>query len=320
MGVAGPSRLHRSDADTLEYYVVDVFTDEAFAGNPLAVVLGADDLPDRHLQQLAAEFNLQETAFPLPPSGAAGAVGTADYRLRIFTPVGELPFAGHPSVGSAWLLHRLGRLPAGPATQECGAGLLPVEITEAGGAVSVTLHGGTPSVSPEIDPTTLLDVLGLSTRELAGMTGRPAVASAGLPFVYLAVAEGAVQRAGLQVEPVTALTRSLGAEGLCVFSVMTSTDVEPRETIHSRVLAGGVGEDPATGSAALGLGVWLIENGHGPGYQQDGELRYTVHQGAELGRPSVLECTVVTRDGRVADTQVKGSAVPIAQGRITRPG
>ena len=319
MGVAGPSRLHRSDADTLEYYVVDVFTDEAFAGNPLAVVLGADDLPDRHLQQLAAEFNLQETAFPLPPSGAAGAVGTADYRLRIFTPVGELPFAGHPSVGSAWLLHRLGRLPAGPATQECGAGLLPVEITEAGGAVSVTLHGGTPSVSPEIDPTTLLDVLGLSTRELAGMTGRPAVASAGCLRLPRrgggrCPAGGASGRAGHRSH------RSLGAEGLCVFSVMTSTDVEPRETIHSRVLAGGVGEDPATGSAALGLGVWLIENGHGPGYQQDGELRYTVHQGAELGRPSVLECTVVTRDGRVADTQVKGSAVPIAQGRITRPG
>ncbi|MEJ7703944.1 MAG: PhzF family phenazine biosynthesis isomerase [Geodermatophilaceae bacterium] len=114
----------------LHYEIVDVFTDVAFTGNPLAVVLDADDLSTEQMQALAREFNLSETAFPLPST-------VADYRLRIFTPQAELPFAGHPSIGAAHTLARLGRLTAGPVVQECGAGLLPLHVA----ADSVRLTG-----------------------------------------------------------------------------------------------------------------------------------------------------------------------------------
>ena len=92
----------------LTYHIVDVFTDEPFSGNPLAVVLDADHLSTDQMQRLAAEFQLSETAFPLTPSQADMKLG-ANYRLRIFTPVTEIPFAGHPSVGTAWLMRELGR-------------------------------------------------------------------------------------------------------------------------------------------------------------------------------------------------------------------
>ena len=101
---------------TLPYHVVDVFTDRPYAGNPLAVVLGADDLSTESLQAIAREFNLSETAFPMDSDREA------DYRVRIFTAATELPFAGHPSIGTAWLLARLGRIPAGAVRQDCAAG------------------------------------------------------------------------------------------------------------------------------------------------------------------------------------------------------
>ncbi|MDP9407063.1 MAG: PhzF family phenazine biosynthesis isomerase, partial [Actinomycetota bacterium] len=133
----------------LAYRIVDVFTDRAFAGNPLAVVLDADDLPGSAMQALASEFNLSETVFPLAPE----AVG-ADYRVRIFTPAVELPFAGHPSVGAAWVLASLGRLGAGRVVQECGAGLLPLTVEEGPGRVE--LAGGTPVVGAAVEAGPLL--------------------------------------------------------------------------------------------------------------------------------------------------------------------
>lgn len=132
---------------TLAYEVVDVFTDRPFAGNPLAVVLDADDLSTPQLQAIAREFNLSETAFPLK------ATPGSTYRVRIFTPATEIPFAGHPSVGTASVLHRLGRIDAGPNLQDCGAGLLPVDVAVEG----VTLTGGAPVVGDPLDPAPLLD-------------------------------------------------------------------------------------------------------------------------------------------------------------------
>src|SRR6476646_11888051 len=104
-------------SDQLDYYVVDVFTDRPFAGNPLAAVFGADDLDTTQMQAIAREFNLSETTFVLAPT-----TPEATYRLRIFTPMAELPFAGHPSIGTAWVMRDLGRIDAGPIVQECGAG------------------------------------------------------------------------------------------------------------------------------------------------------------------------------------------------------
>jgi trans-2,3-dihydro-3-hydroxyanthranilate isomerase len=280
----------------LPYEIVDVFTDRAFAGNPLAVVLDGEALTTDQMQSLAREFHLSETAFPLPSE-------RADYRLRIFTPEVELPFAGHPSVGAAHTLARLGRLRTGAVMQECGAGLLPVHI----GPDSVTLTGGAPEVGPELDPAPLLAAVGLAEGDLAGPP--PRLAGCGISFAYLSVRPESVARAA----PDLALLQRLPVgSGVSVSSWNAGT-----RTAHTRVFAGevGVAEDPATGSAALGYGVWLVATGQVP----DGTTDYTVHQGAEMLRPSVLACSVTAGDGRAERATVAGRVVPVASGRIRQP-
>src|SRR3712207_687623 len=128
---------------SVAYEVVDVFAPRAFAGNPLAVVFDADDLTTAQCQALANEFALSETSFLCAPTEPG-----ASYRVRIFTPYAELPFAGHPSVGAAHTLVRTGRLPAGTLHQECGAGVLPIEVTEDG----ATLTGGRATLEDGPDP------------------------------------------------------------------------------------------------------------------------------------------------------------------------
>ncbi|MCW2665927.1 MAG: phenazine biosynthesis protein PhzF family, partial [Frankiales bacterium] len=216
---------------SLSYEVVDVFTDRAFTGNPLAVVLDTDGMPTTALQSLAREFNLSETAFPQRSDDPA-----ADYRLRIFTPAVELPFAGHPSVGAAWVLARLGRVARGRVVQECGAGLLPLEI----GEDEVRLTGGAASTGDELDPAPLLAAVGLTGADLAGTP--PRACGTGIDFAYLHVQPDALAR----TRPDLALLAELGRAGVSVFALGGSA-------VRARVFAGGVGvaEDPATGSAAL---------------------------------------------------------------------
>ena len=291
--------MPRPSTATLAYEVVDVFTDRAFAGNPLAVVLDADELDDRALQALAAEFNLSETAFPLP------AEDGADYRLRIFTPEVELPFAGHPSVGAAWVLHSRGRLPAGERVQSCGAGRLPVRV----GPDEVVLHGGPPTCGAELDPAPLLAAVGLPASDLAYPPRR---AGCGIEFTYLLVHEGAVSRA--RPDPAALAALPLGT-GLSVTA--WSLAGRGRGAAHSRVFVPAVGvlEDPATGSAAVGLGAFLAASGLLP----EGETAYVVAQGGERGRPSSLRCTVRVADGAAVATTVAGSVVPVARGEVRRP-
>ena len=284
----------RPSTATLAYEVVDVFTDRPFAGNPLAVVLDADDLSTAAMQALAAEFALSETAFPLQADDGA------DYRLRIFTPEVELPFAGHPSVGAAWVLHRLGRVAAGDRVQSCGAGLLPVRVS----AGEVVLTGGQPSCGPELDAGPLLAAVGLAPGDLAGAPRR---AGCGIDFTYLLVHEDAVARAVPDAAALRALPLGTG------LSVTAWSDGQA----HSRVFVPevGVAEDPATGSAAVGLGVVLAAAGLVP----DGDSTYGVRQGAERGRPSTMRCTVRVEGGRAVRTTVGGSVVPVARGEVRRP-
>jgi trans-2,3-dihydro-3-hydroxyanthranilate isomerase len=281
--------------DWLDYEVVDVFTATPFTGNPLAVVLGADDLETTALQAIAREFALSETAFPM------AATTGADYRLRIFTPEVELPFAGHPSIGTAWLLAQRGELSPGAVVQSCGAGELTLQVTPGGGPV--TLTGGTPTVGPPLGLDGVLRAVGLTARDLIGV--EPRACGTGLEFHYLLVRAGAVARC----RPEPAALRALGAAGVSVFAW-------DGDTAHARVFAGGVGvaEDPATGSAALGLGVYLVATG----LLADGGS-YVVRQGAELGRPSRLDCTVAAVHGAAVAASVTGSVVPMAVGRIRRP-
>ncbi|WP_433827384.1 PhzF family phenazine biosynthesis protein [Actinoplanes sp. CA-015351] len=286
---------------TVAYEIVDVFTDRPFAGNPLAVVYSADALATgalatAQMQTLAREFNLAETIFILAPR-AEGAT----YRVRIFTTETELPFAGHPSVGAAVTLMRRGDFPPGRVVQECGAGLLPIEVTAAG---SATLTGGAPSLGDPVEAEPLLDTLGLTASDLAG---HPRTAGCGLDWTFLPVRREALARIQLN----TPAAARHGVTGICAFSWSDGA-------AHVRVFVPGeaVWEDPATGSAALGLGVWLVAEGLLPG---DGESSYRVHQGHEMKRPSLLECTVTAKGGTATSATVAGHVCAIAKGEIAVP-
>jgi trans-2,3-dihydro-3-hydroxyanthranilate isomerase len=285
---------------TVGYEIVDVFTDRPFAGNPLAVVFDAQALATAQLQTVAREFNLSETVFVLPPTDP----GAATYRARIFTPEVELPFAGHPSVGAAVTAVRRGLAAEGTLIQECGAGLLPIEVTADGRA---TLTGGTPALGERLDPAALLAMTGLTADDLG--PGIPQWAGCGLDFLLLPVRADAVARA--RVDPAAALAMGVGQ--ICVFAWD-----QDRGTAHSRVFCPGVSvpEDPATGSAALALGVWLIGNAQLPG---EGLSGYEVSQGAELHRPSHLTCTVTAMSGEAISATVSGQVTSIARGDMQVP-
>ncbi len=280
---------------TLPYEVVDVFTDRPFTGNPLAVVFGAERLATEQLQMVTREFNLSETIFILPPT-----VPEATYRARIFTPAHELPFAGHPSIGGAVTQLRRGLIKAGEVVMECGAGLLAIHVDEAG---SARVTGANPTLGPEFDPGDLLAAVGLTRDDFVGPA--PRLAGCGLEFPYLHVTPAAVARA---VIPPPQLVPEIA-----VFA----WNPQRRES-HTRVMAPGHGvpEDPATGSAALGFGVWLVGSGLVPG---DGLTQYTVKQGLELHRPSIMDCAVTAVGGKAVQATVSGHVVPIASGEIAIP-
>jgi len=291
--------------------VVDVFADRPFAGNPLAVVHGAEGLETAQLQALAREFNLSETVFPLPATATAAQAG-AGYRARIFTPASELPFAGHPSVGVAWVLGRDGVIELGDTVQECGAGLLPVTVSGTGARV----YGGAATLGEELDADALAAAVGLDPAdvEAAGTDpGAPAAqsAGAGLEWSFLRVRPDAVARAVLPTS--AGLAGHVQGTGL----VVVAFDVDTRRA-HVRAFGPdqGVPEDPATGSAAVALGVWLVARGLLP---PDGDSEVTVAQGAEMGRPSTLELRVVAEAGRAVRTSVGGSVVPVSAGTIAIP-
>lgn len=280
----------------LIYDVVDVFTGRAYAGNPLAVVHGGAGLTTGQMQRIAGEFNLSETVFPLPPTAAG-----ADYRIRIFTPVLELPFAGHPSVGAAWVLARAGLIRHGDVVQECGAGLLPVHVDEYGARVT----GGAPEVGPALDGAALAAAVGLGADDVDAAVAA-GVAGAGVPYAFLVVHPDAVARAVPDPVAVRAVT-----EGLVGLVVVSYADL----SAHLRMFGAGVGvaEDPATGSAAVALGVFLVDRGILP---PDGQTGFDIAQGAEIGRPSQLGVLVHADAGAAVRASVWGTVVRVARGEL----
>lgn len=288
-----------STMSTLRYRVVDVFTATRYAGNPLAVVLGADHLDAPARQRVAAEFNLSETSFLMAPTAPG-----ADYQVAIHTPAVELPFAGHPSVGAAWVLHDEGLLAAGDRVQECGAGLLPVAVSATGAA----LTGGPALDEGQRDAGPLLAAVGLDVADLDAAGGAHR-AGCGIPFTYLAVRPDALARLTVDLPSLRAL--QVGT-GLSVYAYDPGT-----RTARSRVFVPDVGiaEDPATGSAAVGLGVVLAATGRAT----EGTTDYLVTQGVEMGRPSHMRCTVTVADATVTRTTVAGDVVGVARGELTLP-
>jgi trans-2,3-dihydro-3-hydroxyanthranilate isomerase len=281
----------------LHFDVVDVFTDRAYAGNPLAVVHRAETLTAAQMQAIAGEFNLSETAFTMPPT-----TPRATYQVRIFTPARELPFAGHPSIGAAWALASADVIGAGDVVQECGAGLLPVRV-DAGGA---QVTGGAPAVGPDLPGAALAATVGLGADDLDPDL-RAGVAAAGVPFAFLPVRPDAVARAVPDPAAVAAATAE--QTGLVVVAVDRAT-----WTAHVRMFGPqvGVAEDPATGSAGVALGVFLGAREALP----DGGTTLVVAQGAEIGRPSRLEVQVRVADGAAVETAVRGGVRRVATGEL----
>ncbi len=295
----------------LSYDVVDVFTDRPFAGNQLAVVHGAGELSTGQCLALAQEFGYSETTFPVPR-------GDGEYATRIFTPGGEIPFAGHPTLGTASVLRSRGELSARSVVQHCGAGEIGVAFLDDG---AVELSAVPRDLVGPVDDTlvaALLEDVGLSFADVAGPVW---LAGTGLTFVHLPVAADAVARAVPSTRPLREHADRFAAvgptadpvEGINLHHVSGGA---PALSVHSRVFVPGlsVPEDPATGSAAAGLGMALVAADRLP---EGG--RYTIAQGVEMGRPSTLEGRVEAASGSVVRVHVAGRVQPVASGHVAVP-
>ena len=289
------------------YVTVDVFADRPFGGNPLAVVLDAGGLSTAQMQAVAGEFNYSETTFVLPPSDPRHTA-----QVRIFTPRSEVPFAGHPNVGTAFALARAaaGRQLGRDLVFEEAAGLVSVRlIEEAGAIVGAELTAPeTLSRRDETDTAAVAACLGVDPSAIRIAVHRPLVVSVGLPFLVAELASRAELRAARPVADAHArLLPPLGVDALYVYTRDAET---PGCAIQARMFAplDGIAEDPATGSATAALAALLATLGRS-------DLSLEVAQGVEMGRPSRLSARVETRDGRTS-VRVGGRCVPVMQGQF----
>lgn len=297
----------------LTYHTLDVFTAEPFGGNQLAVIPDAPELDTALMQAIAREFNYPETVF----------IQTADhpdalYRLRIFTPVSELSFAGHPTIGTAQLLYELGKTPAAingeTAFQlEEGIGLVPVNVKfdEHGRCFSQLSAARMPQVSDAVPSgDDLAGMLGLEADQIIGHDGfRPAHCSAGVPFTCIPVRErAALSDCSLDITRWREILATTEAPQVYVYCRAASDD---DVDFHARMFAPalGVPEDPATGAAATAFAGLLFErNGEGGSW--------VIAQGEDMGRPSRIHVEINGIDGVMQSVRVGGHAVRISTGHM----
>jgi len=296
-----------------DFVTVNVFTDQRFHGNPLAVIPDANGLTDAQMQAIAAEFNLSETTFVLPPDDPRHHA-----RVRIFTRSAEMPFAGHPNVGTGFVLASMVDNPPEHYTFEEIAGLVRVHILrDPGGAIAGARIAAPRSLS--IDIGIPLEVVAacasLDNADIATLSHTPLVASVGTPFVIAEVAS--VEALSRAVPDMTAFrsaaTRFPDLAGR--FAVYLYAWVEGGERrIRARMFAplGGTFEDPATGSAAATLAALLTSMA--PGDNVD--LLYAIEQGVEMGRPSLIIASAVKTGEGPVSASVAGSCVPVMRGTI----
>jgi len=301
----------------LQFYKADVFAAEAFGGNPVAVIPNGEDLSDREFQQIAREMNLSETVFVVPPTDPAAIV-----KLRIFTPIQELPFAGHPVIGTFFVLSLLNKFHLQePVTRfmfECNIGLFPVELGVFKGAVEqVIMSQPEPQFLGTVD--NLQDLyeisraLGLNKSNIVDTHLPIEIVSTGLPVVIVPVRTlTAVKSIQVDLTGMMAVCDRLGVNGMMVFTPMT---VEDWAHVHTRMFAAPIGiiEDPATGSASGALGAYLVKNGVvdvGP------TTEIMTEQGYEIDRSSRILVQVFSDDDKIQEIKVGGQAVMVAEGKL----
>jgi trans-2,3-dihydro-3-hydroxyanthranilate isomerase len=297
----------------LQFETVDVFTAEQFCGNPLAVVLNAEGLSTALMQAIAAEFNYAETTFVLPPQDFAHTAA-----VRIFTPKGEMPFAGHPNVGTAFVLARAGRsygraIASDRVVFEEQAGLVPIEILRDGGSVTGAKLAAPQrlSVGATIPAELVASACGLSTDDIATANHPPLIASCGAAFILAELKTMAALQAALAHTDV--FRREVAR--LPVTSILIYVPVdEPDLDIRARMFAPqhNIPEDPATGSANVALIGLLAQLASQPTLT----LTRRIAQGVEMGRPSLLQAEASKQDGVVTATSIGGGCVPVMTGTI----
>jgi trans-2,3-dihydro-3-hydroxyanthranilate isomerase len=297
------------------FWTVDVFTRQPFGGNPLAVFPYANGLSTEQMQRIAREFNLSETAFVLPPES-----DSQTFRLRIFTPTRELPFAGHPTVGTAFVLAACGRVPVtGDRTQFVlgqGVGDVPVEIRLVDGKATYAqlTTAQLPQWGPEPPPSeTLAAMLSLDPEDvLDDPKDHPQAISCGVPFLFVPLRSmDAVRRARLDWEWSTQWLQGYWAPQLYIFSRETQ---DPECQVHARALTRSVGieEDPATGAACSALAGYLVKNEE----LKEGTGRWRVEQGVAMGRPSLIDIKADVNDGVITEVRVGGESVIVSEGHL----
>jgi trans-2,3-dihydro-3-hydroxyanthranilate isomerase len=294
---------------------VDVFTERIFGGNPLAVFLDGVGLTDAELQAIAREMNLSETTFLLPPT-VPGCVA----RVRIFTPARELPFAGHPTLGTAWVMANQAQLRPGVMRFSLEEGIGPVTVElegEPGSPRFVWMNHRDATFGPEIkERAALARALGLDEADL--LPGAPIeVGSTGLDFLFVPVRDrSAVDGAVLDVPAF--LTSFAGAEDVDLF-LFAPDSRPPGHRVYSRMFGphrSGISEDPATGAASGPLGAYLIRHGL---VEANAAVHIISEQGTKMGRQSFVHIALRGDRGQTTQIKVGGAVVPVLEGRLWLP-
>lgn len=299
------------------FYTVDVFTHRIFGGNPLAVFPEAQGLEPMQMQQVARELSLSETVFVFPPETPEGT-----HRLRIFTPGTELPFAGHPTIGTAYLLAAIGKIPlVGNVTKvsfEEGVGAIPVSIHASNGQPAFTQFSAAllPDFGPESPPLSdLAELLSLQISDFLGEDWLPQAVSCGVPFLFIPLRDRtALANAHLDLVKWRAVLSSYWAPHLYLF-----TPDPGLEGSHFRARmfapAMDIQEDPATGAAATAFAGYL-------GIREaaaNGTFHWVIEQGFEMGRPSLLDLEADKQNNELTAIRVGGHSVQVSQGEMTIP-
>lgn len=304
---------------SLHYTLLDVFTAKRFGGNQLAVFHGEEHLPAETMQQIARELNLSETVFICPPKDA-----NHEKSLRIFTPKVELPIAGHPTVGAAFVMadKHLVETKEGQndwiLEEEVGAVPVTVFVDE-GKVAKVEMTQPTPEFGEKFTKAGLVaDLLSLSSKDLDSRFPTQTVSS-GLPFLFIPICSlDAIRKINFRTDIWERyFSKDLETQNIFVFTLETQ---EKQSTVHSRMFAPAMGipEDPATGAASGPLGAYLVANGMVP-YNSSGIYRIRSEQGFEMKRPSFIDITVTESAGTSTQVKIGGISVLMGRGEILMP-
>jgi trans-2,3-dihydro-3-hydroxyanthranilate isomerase len=292
------------------YYICDVFTDTRFEGNQLAVLPDAAGLSEKQMQEIAREFNFSESSFVFP----AEADNTR--KVRIYTPTTEVPFAGHPNIGSAFVLASIGELAEFDDTTE-------IVFEEQTGLVSISLRKADPgtfwcelkapqemSLATVISVELIASALSLPQSEIVTVTHQPRVVSVGLPFVLVELRDrSSLRRAKANLDGF----QKIAEQGIAA-DILIYIHADDEFDIRARMFApfDGVPEDPATGSANCALAGLLTHHNDA----SSGKFEWRIAQGIEMGRPSLLQARTEKKDGKLVSVWIGGTCVMVSEGLI----